>query len=140
MADLTIYTNEGAHANASRQQTFEALSKVRLFQSGMVELSPATVKADLEAAEATFSGYPAGGIAITAFLSPILAPEGGYAIQSPTVQFATDDPTTTPNLIGGFWLESAAGAVILATQFNTPVPMQVPGQGLPVSVRQVFGN
>jgi hypothetical protein len=140
MADITLYTNQGALGNATRQQTFEALAKVRLFKTSLAPLTPTTTKTELVAAEADYTGYPAGGIVITAFLDPILATEGGYAIQSPAIQFTTPDPTTTPNLIGGFWLESAAGDVILATQFNTPLPMQVPGQGIPVSIRQVLGN
>ena len=57
MADVTLYTNEGALGNATRQQTFQALSKVRLFKDGLT-LSPATIKADLTGAEADFTGYP----------------------------------------------------------------------------------
>lgn len=140
MADITLYTNEGALGNATRQQTAEALSMVRLFKAGTITLTPATTKTELEAGECDFTGYPPGGIAITAFLDPILAAEGGYAIQSPTIQFTTGSPTTVPNNVGGFWLETAGGDVVLATQFAVAVPMQVPGQGVPVSIRQVLGN
>jgi hypothetical protein len=135
-----LYTNAGALFLATLVQTALAASKVRLFQNGMVTISPTTTKADLVAAEASFTGYTAGGYAIATWLSPILAPEGGYSIQSPLVQADTASPYTVGNVIGGYWIQEAGGDVIFAVQFAVGVPMQTAGQGLPLTSRLVFPN
>lgn len=139
MADTIMYTNEGALSIAQARQTAQAASKIRLFKSTLT-LTPATTAVELIAAEATFSGYPAGGAAVAAFNDPILAQQGGYSIQSPLVQFVVATPATVTDLIGGWWLELADGTVIMAAQYGDPRPMQVPGQGLPITVQQVFPN
>ncbi len=71
-----FYPNSGTLEIASGVQTMLALSKLRLFKS---TLSPGvtTTKAQLLAEEADFTGYPAGGETVTAFLSPGLYPLGG---------------------------------------------------------------
>lgn len=139
--DTVLYTNEGANTQAIQTQTELAASKIRLWQSGMLTLAATTTKAELIAAEATFTGYPSGGIEFTTWAAPILAPETGYAIQSPIAQFAVGSTPTTTNVIGGWWVELAtSGDIIVACSFGTPVPMEISGQGLPVSVRLVFPN
>ena len=136
--DTIIYPNAGALFIASLVQTALASSKLKLYKSGLT-LTPATTQAALEAAECDFTGYTAGGIAISAWNAPILATAGGYSIQSPLAQWVVG-ATPTGNLVGGWWVEETGGALIVAAQFATPVPMEVTGQGLPVSVQLVFPN
>jgi hypothetical protein len=124
--------------DATERQTALALSKVRLFKSSLVP-TPSTTLAELVAAEADYDDYPAGGDTITAFLDPILNPAGGSSISAPTVQFAvTTDPPIVTNLIGGAWLEDAAGKVRLVMPFASPVPMEIAGQGFPLNVTLGF--
>ena len=136
--DVILYPNAGAFFIAALLQTALAASKIKLFKSGLT-LTPATTQAELEAVECDFTGYTAGGIAITAWNDPILAPEGGYSIQSPISQWIVG-ATPTGNLVGGWWVEETGGGLIVADQFGTPMPMEVTGQGLPVSVRLVLPN
>lgn len=120
--------------DATERQTILALSKVRLFQSSLVP-TPSTTKTELVAAEADYDDYPAGGEGITAFLAPILNPAGGASISAPTVQFdVTSAAPAVTNLIGGAWLEDAAGLVRLVMPFAAPVPMEVQGQGFPLNI------
>lgn len=141
MADIVLQTNEACLAQATAEATRLEGSFIRLFQAGL-EVDQTTTAVQLEAEECDFSGYPAGGIEIEEFLAPILASEGGYSIQSPIAQFATASPTTVPNTIGGWWLETATGDVVMVVMLDVTnrVPMSAPGQGYPVSARRVFPN
>lgn len=129
----------GALGTAGREKTALASSHVRLFKTSLVP-NTATPLADFASNEADFDGYPAGGIVITAFLDPILDPEGGYSIGSPVVQFETDPAEATPNLIGGWFLVTAGTLLYGYGTYSTPVPMQVPGQGLPIDMRWGWGT
>jgi hypothetical protein len=132
-----FYTNAACLQNAAEKQTALALSKVRLFISTLIP-SVSTVKDDLTAAEADYTGYTAGGEVITAWLDPLLDPSGGASITAPTVQFDWVGALPgTSNLIGGFWLEDAAGNVRLVGTFAQPIPMEGPGQGFPLNIKIV---
>lgn len=120
--------------DATERKTAWALSKVRLFKSTLIP-TPATTKAELVAAEADYTDYPAGGETITAWLDPVLNPAGGASISAPTVQFdVTTDPPPVTNLIGGAWLEDAAGKVRMVMPFAAPIPMEAAGQGFPLNL------
>lgn len=120
--------------DATERKTILAASKVRLFKSSLVP-TPSTTKAQLEADECDYDDYPAGGAAITAFLAAILNPAGGASISAPTVQFSvTSNPPVVTNLVGGAWLEDAAGLVRLVMPFAAPVPMEILGQGFPLNL------
>jgi hypothetical protein len=127
-------TLEANIQDATERQTAFAASKVRLFKSTLIP-TPSTTKAEFVAAEADYTDYPAGGEAIATWLAPILNPAGGASISAPTVQFdvTTANPPDT-NLIGGAWLEDAAGKVRLVMPFAAPVPMEVQGQGFPLNL------
>lgn len=129
-------TNEACMTQAAELQTALAASKVRLFKSTFVP-TVSTTKTELVANEALFTGYPAGGAAIAAWNAPLLDPAGGASITAPTVQFAVTGPVVDTDLVGGFWVEDAAGDVRLVGQFAAPVPMEVVGQGFPLNVTDV---
>jgi len=130
----TFYSNSATLLNAAEMQTALAASKVRLYKQGFVP-TPATTEAELVAEEVAFTGYPAGGAAIALWLDPVFSPAGGAMINAPTVQFDMGPaPIVDTDIVGGFWLEDAAGDVRLIGQFAAPVPMEVLGQGFPLNI------
>jgi len=126
---------EGCLQDALETQTAYALSVLHLFKSSFVP-TPSNVLADYTAAEADYDNYSAE--TLTAWFDPLLAPGSGYMITSPLVQFETGVAVTTPNLIGGCYLVDAAGKLRLVVIFTNPVPMQIPGQGIPISLIDLF--
>lgn len=122
--------------NAASQATLTALrtllaatSEVHLYQDGF-GIGPDSVLADLEAAEATFTGYAAAVVA--AWSSVAQDADGGYTFTA-TVFFAATD-AVTPNSIAGAWLQLAAGTLILWFPFNIPVPVNAAGAYVNISV------
>lgn len=134
-----VLSLSGSLILALAAQTELAGSFVRLYQSTLTP-NENTVVADFISNEADFDGYPAGGIEVTAFADPILDPAGGYSIGSPAIQFETDPAEATPNLIGGWWIETAGGDLYGYGAYGDAQPMQIPGQGLPIAIRWAFPN
>jgi hypothetical protein len=139
-----LYPNTGALFLAGNARTALAASKIRLFQDTGFIPTAGTTLADLEDIEADYSGYAAGGIAVTNFTLPLLNASGGASIQSGLVQFtftAPADPAEpVPNVIGGFFLEDATGKLVSVGTFPNGVAMQQNGQGIPMNVQLVFGT
>lgn len=135
-----MITLEAALARATALKTKLALSKVRLAQS-FGTITPATTKAQLVAAEATYDGYTAGGKVVTAFGNPYLSNGGGYAINSGVVQFDSDpaDPNVT-NTIDAWWIETAAGDIYDAGNFPGGIPMGAVGQAIPLTIEEIEGR
>lgn len=140
MENLLLYPLLGSFWLANLAKTALDDSTIHLFKSGLV-VGPTTTRAELLAEECDFSGYDDAGIAITEFGAPILAPEGGVAIQSPLVQWTVSDPATVQNLVGGWWLETAGvtPAVVVIGSYAVAVPMQVPNAGITIAVRLLYG-
>lgn len=134
-----FYPNVGILEKAQNLQTSLAAGKMRLYKDGFLP-TVTTVLADLVAEECDFTGYPAGGEDVLAWLNPILDPAGGASIESGTVQFewATGAPDVA-NLVGGWFYTTAGGMLIIGT-FPVSVPMEGPGQGLPLNVKLVEGS
>lgn len=131
-----FYPLDGCKLNASERQTAYANSTIHLFQSSFIP-TPSNVKADYVAAEADYDAYASK--TFTAWLNPILAPGGGYMIESPLVQFevGATDPAVG-NLIGGCWLQDSAAKIRATVIFTTPLPMQMANQGIPISLVDLF--
>lgn len=136
---MQIYPNVGAINIATLVQTELALSKLRLFKQGFIP-GVGTTAANLIAEECDFTGYPAGGNEVTAFFDPILNPLGGASTDWPTSQFAAAAPYTVGNMVGGWWLETAAGDLIACGTFAEAIPIGAAGQGLPLAGSLVFPN
>jgi len=136
-----LNTKEGAVWLAGVVQGELALSKLRAYKSDFVPNASST-RADFVANECDFSGYPAGGITLTAFLDPGFDPNGGASIQSPAVQFAVATATPiVPNVVGGVWIETAAGDFVNYGALDPDEgAMQVVGDILPVSLNLVYGK
>jgi hypothetical protein len=137
---MQVFPNVATQFIAGLVQTELALSKLRLFKSTITNVGSGTTRAQLLAAECDFTGYPAGGKSITAFLDPLLAPLGGSSIDWPTQQFAAADPYTVGDVVGGWWIETATGDLIACGTFTEPIPIGEAGQGFPLSGSLVFPN
>lgn len=132
-----FFPNSSAFDQANAMKTALALSKVRLFTSGFTP-TPATTQAELVAVECDFDDYAAA--TITAWLTPITSPFGGAQITAPTVEFVCAALQVVGNNVGGYWIEKAAGAVVLIRQFDDPVPMMNANDGLTITPTIVFPN
>lgn len=130
MPDTQLYTRESAVTKAGVVKTTLALAKLRLFKEGLV-VSQFTTKEDLEDAECDFDGYTGGGYTLTAWSGPLYATGGGAVITSPLTNVAfgpASDPPVT-NSVGGWWIETAAGDVWTAGNYDPPRLMQTVGDG-----------
>lgn len=136
-----FWPNAGSGWLADLVQTeLAATSKIRLWRAEEISPSIATTRAELVAAEATYTGYPAGGTTLTAWFDPLANPLGGFSTDSVKVQFAPTAPYTVGNNIGGFWIETATADLIMIAIFDAPIPMAVAGNGFPVSASLIFPN
>lgn len=133
-----LYTLLGAAFVADAVRTALAAGHIKLFKSTLTP-DVGTPLADFLTAEADYTGYTP--IAVANWNEPILSEVSGYELNMPLVQFATDNPTTVGNLIGGWFYEDTgdATAVVFGT-FASPVPMEAPGQGIPLAPRLVFAT
>lgn len=131
MPDTQLYTREGASAKATVTKTTLALSKLRFFKSTLV-VSQFTTKDQLEAAECDFDGYTAGGYTLTAWTGPAWFAGGGAVITSPLTVVAYGPAGDPPvgNAVGGWWIETAAGAVWTVGQYDPPRLLQVVGDAI----------
>lgn len=137
MSDRTISTNEAAITEAADIKAALALSFLRLFDSTLVP-EVTTTLAQLEAAEITLTGYPAGGYPITAFSGPLLVSGGGAVITSPLVHVAY--ASGAPVSIGGGWIEDAGGDVRRVIIFDPPRTLAVVGDGFDVVRQLLYGR
>jgi hypothetical protein len=121
MADeIVVQTNGGNVDSMGIRRTNLAAAKLRLFLQSFVP-TPASLQAAFLAAEATFTGYPAGGIVVT--WSAVGVDAEGVATMIGSRSFFQATDAVTPNLIGGAWLETAAGLVEEYCVFQPPVDM-----------------
>lgn len=130
---MTLYTNAAALVLATTIRTLLAASHLKLFKAISPPLSVSTVVGDIT--EADFTGYAAAAIAN--FLIAYLDPAGGASIQSGTIQFNCTG-TAVPNTVLGFYLEDAAGDLILIGTFDSPIAMTQVGDSIPVNVTLNF--
>jgi len=124
-----FYPLAGSIWLAGIARTALAGSKLKLFQSSLTP-NVNTTKAELDAAEADFTGY--AEITLTTWGAPYTSSAGGAAINSPCGQFATTDPTTVPNNIGGAWVETTGGVLVIIDAFPDVIPMNAPNQAIPI--------
>jgi len=134
------YTQESSLAVGTVIKTALALSKLRLFKNSFAP-NALSVKADFVAAECDYDGYVAGGIAVTAFLGPAFNPTGGAMITSPVTNFTyVAGVPLVGNMVGGWWLETAAGLLWAYTVFPQPISMAVDGNQLPLVIQFLEGT
>ena len=134
---IILYPDVGAVENLGLVRTHLASCKVKLYTNN-VTLSRNTVKTDLT--EATFDGYTAA--TVTALLAVYINVTGGAICQVPKTQFdygpAGSPPVT--ETVYGWWIEDAAGNLIIVGNYDTPIPMAAVGNSVIVDVALTFGN
>lgn len=142
MADSQFVTLEGALTKATAMKTAFAASKLRLCQAPFVPTMFST-KAELVAAEANYSGYPAGGYALATWTGPLKDPSGGAVITSPLVNIIMVDPDPdplVPNTISAWWIEDATGNVRIVGTYEEPRTLGSLTDGWPQVVQDVEGR
>lgn len=132
-----FFPNSYTLIDATAKRAALAASVIKLFKFGLVPTN-ATVVADLDAAECDFDDYAPE--TITAWLAPVSSPGGGTQITAPTEQFVCSVDQVVPNSVGGYWIELAAGDVVLIRQFDAPVPMVNAGDFLQIAPTIVVPN
>lgn len=130
---MSLYTNLGGLELAALLQTALAAGKLRLTKS-LVVISKTTPVATLIAAEADFSGYAAE--TLTTWLPPYVEGDA-VSMLSPAVQFDLDGTASpiVPNTVYNWWVELAAGDLIVAGTFASPIPMVSGGDAIPAQVK-----
>lgn len=124
--DEAKFVNAGLLLGASG-----SFGKLRLFNANLV-IDHTTTRLDLHNAEADFSGYAAHTLAGGAVLPALDA--GNRAITQWTPATFTKNGATG-NDIYGYWLETNAGALQMVEKFDAPIPLQVDGAFLQITVR-----
>lgn len=137
MPQQLFYPNEGLIVVTTALVQGISNMTLHLFKSGYSPTITVT-QADLEEQEADYTGYAAA--LVENWNGPFLAPEGGFAIVSPTISFTMGNPVVVPNLIGGYWLEDENGKVLVCCEFAEPQPMQVRYQQIQIGIRLVYPN
>ena len=132
----TFYPNAGILKKAANLRTSLAGGFMHLFKDGFLPDVTTTV-AELTANECDYAGYLAGGIPVVNWLAPLLDPAGGASIESGTIQFAWNTSgEDIGNLVGGWFYTTPLGLLIVGT-FPISIPMEGPGQGIPLSVKLI---
>lgn len=124
-------------ANANAKQTELALSVIKLFQEGFTP-NNMTVVTDLDGVECDYDDYAPA--TITAWLEPTVAAGGGASISAPTSQFLCTADQVVSNSVGGYWIETAAGAIVMIRQFDNPVPMMLANQYVRIAPTYFYPN
>lgn len=131
-----FYPNSGQMWLAGKARTGLANSVMRLYKSSLTP-TVLTTLAELEAAEADYTGYAAKTIANfnAAFISAL-----GGAIQCPVQQFQPTAPVLVTNDIGGAWIEDATGEVVSIIPLPEAKAMVADSDALPISEILRFGS
>lgn len=131
-----MYPRAGQQWLAGIVRTALAASEMKLYQSSLVPTELTTL-AELTAAEADFTGYAPIAMANwgAVFQSPL-----GAAIQSPLNQFQVTAPVVTTNDIGGAWVETAGGVLVVIISFPEPVAMATALSAIPLTAILRYGS
>jgi hypothetical protein len=107
------------------------------FRLGMVprSIDVTTLLSQVVPEEATFTGYTAGGIAVT-WTTGYIAPPATPSNESQLFEFIMSTPTVT-NTIYYWWIDDAT-KIILAGQLDTPVPLATAGAALKIMVEDSY--
>lgn len=107
-----------------------ATAKLRLLKDRVLSLSENTTKADLEAHEADYTDYPAGGATVTP-PDPVNYNVLGQGWAAGEVFNITTSPVVTGNDIAGYWVDDGTDPVVMEYfPQGADVSMQAPGDWL----------
>ena len=141
MAATQFVTQEGAVLRATRLQTALIASKLRLLAAPFIP-TPYTTKAQLEANEIAYDGYPVGGYDIAAWSGPNTGLGGGAIITTPAIAVAygpAEDPVVT-GTASAWWIENATGGVEMVGTFDPNESLGAVGEGFVFVTQDVEGK
>lgn len=148
MADRPLFTRAAAIAGANAIGASIAnsaavpakVAKLRLFTDALVP-DEGTTRADFLAAEAAFTGYPAGGYSLTDFDDPKKITGGGVIITSNLLDVTyTSGAAAT---IGGYWIEDDTAVTPQVRDsfiYDPPRPLATVGDGWPLTYQTGYGR
>lgn len=123
---ISVYTDAASLELIDGVTTPFATGKIKLVKT---DFAPDRFTTIADLVQADFSGYAAK--TLTAVGTPYTDPIGGADMPIPSQEWApTGDPPAIGNDIYGFWIEDAAGVLLLLVRFDNPVVMQVHGNAL----------
>jgi hypothetical protein len=132
----------GALFLAGALQTALAASKLRLVSTQFTP-GPTDTLAELEAIEATFSGYTSGGFELTTWLAPAYFATGGASITSPQIDVVYTPPgegSPVTNTVYGWFLVDATGNLVADGLFASPQPMAGVGNAFTITLLLTEAN
>jgi hypothetical protein len=136
---MNVLSRTMATLLASTLATLMDSGFIRLY-TGALPITPDTPLASFVAQEATFGGYPVGGIAVPTPLLTYNDPNGGVTFMVPGVTFVATT-AVTPNTITGWFVTNVGSTeLVLAGEFPSPFDMNQEGDGLPLSLGVTIGQ
>jgi hypothetical protein len=93
--------------------------KIHLFANNMTPHIDSVIG---DFTEATFTGYPAGGVAVATWPAPYWLPDDGNVHTTAVHQFQATDGVT-PNIIYGYYVTDKNGALFYAAKLPVPFNM-----------------
>lgn len=126
--------NDGMKAIATELHTYLALSTMDLFMNP-VSINPNTVDTDLDVA--VFTGY-AQQVYTTTPVPVNDLTSGGFSIYLPSNVFKCTTAPGAPVTIYGCYLRDAAGGLIAAANFQTPINIAAVDDSVPLQVTLNF--
>lgn len=115
-----VISKDGDLSRLVAERTRLALAKLKLYKSSFIPTNQSLL-ADFVAAEADFSGYAFATLSWDAVGVDSL---GNYFTEGSNSLFQASD-ALNPNTIGGAWIETATGTLVMFLPFDVPVNMTV---------------
>lgn len=115
---------------------------LHLFVTGY-QPTPGETLANLEAVEATFSGYPDGGYTLGEWSAPQFNPYGGAQVVCQQVNPVFTSPSSgspVQNQIQGYFIVDSEGNLIADGTFAQVIFMGANGDGFPITVALFVGT
>lgn len=124
---------EAKWADAAALKTALASCEVRLFVTNEVDLPNPLTRAAMDELEATYSGYTAGGVTVTAAGDPYLDANGDVCVTLPLVQFnQVPGAPNVANVVRGAYVVDAANVLRGVFTFPAQVLMETIYDAIPV--------
>lgn len=112
-------------ADAGALKTALAACEVRLYVSDEVDLPNPLTLAAMDALQANFSGYTAGGVEVAAAGDPYIGNASEVLVTLPSVQFnCVPGAPNVPNNVRGAYVVDSAGVLRGVFPFTSQQPME----------------
>lgn len=119
-----------SRAALDAERTALALSPLHLYKDGFGP-TPENVEADFAAQECDFTGYATVALS----WSVVGVNSAGVPEIVSTRAFFQFTPATTPNTVGGCWVQKVGAEVAYYVPFTAPIPLALDGQMIAVTLK-----